>query len=423
MTRTEKLTKEAKLDALKKIKLKAISEEVSENIEEISDCVVQLENGLSLLVPNDFELCEESENPVVETNDELLRAHGMTKPNFTLSIEVKKIKIVLTSDNRDLIQSLQDQYRLVSSRYIPLIMKWNVTAAKLGAEEGLQKRILDLKFKLESAVSKYKELELPFSRVDLSGPSDSDSDLESVVDDKDGYEETVVQSYLPATPSKKSEDRAGPSCSHSTERKRKTRHTAKLPADIELYEAAQKKIPKPTFSINPVESFWVSASQDGDDGPRSAAMLTQPVALSEEFNPVKWTCRAPMKSGKLCPRKDRFKCPFHGPVVARDELGSPKDPFSVSTRPKKDAVPDWQEPGFLADIKAATGVDLTMPVKGKRKGPKVEFPNLTDIKALKNTSRSRLEKKVFSKSAMKKVDQVLGKTEKSLQPTKNHLKW
>ena len=151
------------------------------------------------------------------------------------------------------------------------------------------------------------------------------------------------------------------------------------------------------FYRNPVESFWVSASQDGDDGPRSAAMLTQPVALSEEFNPVKWTCRAPMKSGKLCPRKDRFKCPFHGPVVARDELGSPKDPFSVSTRPKKDAVPDWQEPGFLADIKAATGVDLTMPVKGKRKGPKVEFPNLTDIKALKNTSRSRLEKKVFSK--------------------------
>ena len=139
----------------------------------------------------------------------------------------------------------------------------------------------------------------------------------------------------------------------------------------------------------------MSSNDDADNDPlRTAAILTQAVALSEEFNPVKWSCRTPLKSGKLCPRKDRVKCPLHGPIVARDEMGHPKDPLSVTT--PRNAVPDWQEPALLAEIKAATGVDLTMPVKGKRV-QKVPYPNLTDLKALKNTTRSRLEKKVFKK--------------------------
>jgi len=396
---------------MKKLKLKSISEEISENIEEISNSIVQLENGLSILVPNDLKSCDESETNHCESNSELFRAHGMTNSNFSLTIEVKKIKIVLTNDNRDLIQFLQEQYHLLSSRHVPLVIKWNISASKLGAEEHLQKRILDLKLRLESIISKYEELDLPCStQADpCISSSESDSDLESVAD-KDGYEETVVPSYFPPTRAFGSEDQPGPSCSNMNIRKRKPKPTSKLPHDIELYEAAQKQVSTPTFSINPVESFWVSPSEDADNDPlRTAAILTQPVALSEEFNPVRWSCRAPMKSGKLCPRRDRRKCPLHGPIVARDELGNPKDPQSVSA--PQNTVPDWQDPALLAEIKAATGVDLTMPVKGKRV-KKVLYPNLTDLKALNNTSRSRLGKKVFKKSALKKVDQVFGKKEK-----------
>lgn len=141
-----------------------------------------------------------------------------------------------------------------------------------------------------------------------------------------------------------------------------------------------------------MESYWV---QDPESGPAgTSALVTNPVELGETFCPVKWTCRAPLLSGKLCPRSDRHKCPFHGPIVARDEQGQPKDPSSI--RPtRKPAIPDWQEPSLLADIKAATGIDLTMPTKGKRL--KKQFSNLTDIKALNNTPRSRLEKKVLKR--------------------------
>lgn len=43
-----------------------------------------------------------------------------------------------------------------------------------------------------------------------------------------------------------------------------------------------------------------------------------------------------------------------------------------------------------------------MPVKGKRV-KKLQYPNLTDVKAQANTPRSRLEKKVLKKSVIQSI--------------------
>jgi len=53
----------------------------------------------------------------------------------------------------------------------------------------------------------------------------------------------------------------------------------------------------------------------------------------------------------------------------------------------------------MRDIEAATGVDLgsDRSCGKKRKGKKKKYPNLSDLKQSSNTSRSRLEKKVFNK--------------------------
>lgn len=64
---------------------------------------------------------------------------------------------------------------------------------------------------------------------------------------------------------------------------------------------------------------------------------------------------------------------------------------------------DWRDPELMREIEAATGEDLgssKMYGKGKKagkgKGKKRKYPNLTDLKQTANTSRSRLEKKVFN---------------------------
>lgn len=57
--------------------------------------------------------------------------------------------------------------------------------------------------------------------------------------------------------------------------------------------------------------FW-TPSQDRageviDDPNGIASLRTRVIEFSGQFEPVKWSCRAPLPSGALCPRKDRLK--------------------------------------------------------------------------------------------------------------------
>ncbi|KAJ4463068.1 putative B3gntl1 protein [Paratrimastix pyriformis] len=44
-------------------------------------------------------------------------------------------------------------------------------------------------------------------------------------------------------------------------------------------------------------------------------------------------CRAPLKNGGLCPRRDLTRCPFHGLIVPRDDQGRPIPPPPAQTSP------------------------------------------------------------------------------------------
>lgn len=384
--------KEAKLTAVRQAKLKALNEEVTTEDIEINDCLTQIENGLELLLPDEFAIKAPNRCEDPDSSDKCdFRAHGISNnATFSLVIDVHPFQVIEVSQhNREIIRCMQDQYRLLTGRWLPAVFKWNITSAKLGAEEKLQKRILDLKIKVELMIKKYQETNLASCKLESDLNSSSDSDLETVPD-LDSYDENL--SYILSTTNATVE--AKPENHGSLLRKRcKKNNKRTLPLDIESYATSQSSVPAPTFSQNTVESYWVQDPESCSSA--TIDLVTHPVDLGETFSPVKWSCRAQLPNGKLCLRKDRKKCPFHGPIVARDEQGRPKDPSTL--RPTvKDAVPEWQDPTLLAEIKAATGVDLTMPIRGKRvrKNP---FPNLTDLKTLNNSSRSRLEKKVFKR--------------------------
>ncbi len=68
----------------------------------------------------------------------------------------------------------------------------------------------------------------------------------------------------------------------------------------------------------------------------------------------------------------------------------------------------------IQDLEAATGVNLKVPKKGERlkgrKGKK-KHPGLTSLKEEANTTRKRLEKKLFNRSSAKRVADALNKTD------------
>lgn len=159
--------------------------------------------------------------------------------------------------------------------------------------------------------------------------------------------------------------------------------------------------------------FWAPSEveEEVENKEITEMLKTRYITFAGKFEPVKHKCRAPMPDGSLCERQDRIKCPFHGKIIPRDECGVPINAEDRAREEKmrfeKQATqPEWRDPEFMREVEAATGVDLgsskTNGKGGKKKGKK-KYPNLTDLKQQANTVRSRLEKIVFNKGAVKRV--------------------
>ena len=245
--------REAKLNSMKQEKLQKLMEELSSEEGEMTTCVTQIENGFVLLVPDEFAIKETDKSTDLASESNIsncdFRAHGMINFNFNLVVEVKPFQIEVTQDNQEIIQFLQDQYRLLTARFLPMVFKWNVIAAKLGAEERLQKKILDLKLKLELTAQKYQELNLSSCNVNvpMESSSDPDSDLETVPDDDLDHCEDQTLRIVDNLTGDPALD-IMPGTSNTVYRMRRKESQAKLPIDIDSYATSQSNLPLPTFS-------------------------------------------------------------------------------------------------------------------------------------------------------------------------------
>ncbi|XP_060783442.1 UV-stimulated scaffold protein A isoform X2 [Neoarius graeffei] len=214
------------------------------------------------------------------------------------------------------------------------------------------------------------------------------------------------------------------SCSKQGEEKDKP---PVVPFGVDLYYWGEEqptagKIIKSTSQ----HRFWVphEVEEEVENKELSAQMKSRYITFAGHFQPVEHKCKAPLPNGSLCERQDRVKCPFHGLIIPRDEIGRPINPEDAVRLEKeeykrREEQPDWRDPELMREIEAATGEDLgssKMYGKGKKagkgKGKKRKYPNLTDLKQTANTSRSRLEKKVFNKSSMKRIAKVMNKLDK-----------
>ncbi|XP_075994796.1 UV-stimulated scaffold protein A isoform X2 [Genypterus blacodes] len=167
--------------------------------------------------------------------------------------------------------------------------------------------------------------------------------------------------------------------------------------------------------------FWVpiEMEEEVENEELEAEGRSRYISFPGSFVPVSHYCRAPLDDGKLCQRQDRLKCPFHGRIVPRDGKGRPckqEDRLreEQEERRKREEQPDWRDAELMRDIEAATGEDLgseRLSKNGKRKKKK-KYPNLSDLKQNANTARSRLQRKVFNKSSMRRVSQVLSKADR-----------
>ena len=274
--------------------------------------------------------------------------------------------------------NVMDHYALLIKRWLPKVQSWVDTLTKSGnrTNHELLRKSVDLKNLLSEKKRMFETLDICFDH--------SDPVIENNAQNR------------PTSPSQ-SQD---PTSWHATIKK--VTGSSNIDMNIELTDKSDSKpsssnkstsessaVPQVRLAdltepdrmiVDPDKSrFWVSDHREGEE-----IFVGAPQKITEfagEAAPVRWRCRVVLPSGALCPRMDRVRCPLHGDIVARDELGRRQDTSSNA-------------PSTSTSTSSQSAREKKVP----RKSSKMKSASKFD-----DCSRSRISKKIFNKSSAKRV--------------------
>lgn len=353
----EQLIKRQKLaEKQEKILTRSIENRLKEFRElkpEIEQLLAQIESLLDLLI-GASESFDQGEATTIPSEH---RHHGIA--NLTQNLEINfspYVQIQRNQDNKDIVQNLKELKRqLVGSKMVKLVGVEKTINKRSEQFVGILKEIIDLKNKSTNLVLKLGELKII---DDLNGTKQKEATLDNVEysDSDDSEFEDVepkedLESYIPKS--------------------MRLEYGLQAIDTQELNDSGKVKITNESF-------------EPESGGPCCTNSFLMP-------------CNVRLETGKLCPRRDKLKCPFHGRIIPRDHNGVPlneEDRLEEEKRAKlKKSVPDWQDPELLRDIKHATGVDLTMPKKGRTVS--TSKSKLANTRTCDQTPKQRLRKRLL----------------------------
>uniref|UniRef100_A0A672TFP4 UV-stimulated scaffold protein A n=1 Tax=Sinocyclocheilus grahami TaxID=75366 RepID=A0A672TFP4_SINGR len=428
---------------------------------------------------------DESDTEEVPDEDAFLRSTGLMSYRYQLELNVSTdLKLRGTEENEAVVNTVRNLHRLITTRHLPLVQNHSFPNEKpvidyskidVGVEEELMRRATELKKSLEYALRKHECLHIDYKNRErrvvslffqtdvvsffllyLIGLDETPSTSTSGAIAKPSkpvvkHPVPLVSSSLSRLKRKMYDEEQDPTRAAATLRVLKHRihstpSTSSDQGDINKDKASVKTLvvrfgvdlyswgeEQPTagkiIKKASQHQFWVPHEVEEEvENEELSEMKSRYITFAGKFKPVEHKCKAPMPNESLCERQDRVKCPFHGRIIPRDELGrhvSPEDALRLEKEKRKgeEEQPDWRDPELMREIEAATGEDLgSSKTYGKGKNgnkgkSKKKYPNLTDLKQNASTSRSRLEKKVFNKKSlnwrsMRRVTEVMNKMDK-----------
>lgn len=123
---------------------------------------------------------------------------------------------------------------------------------------------------------------------------------------------------------------------------------------------------------------------------------------------------------------DRFKCPLHGKIVARDEKGqivNEQDRIEFEKQAKAKEKPAWQDAELIADINAATGLSLQVvgDKSNRRGGKRKSGEGASGLSSKKEKStRNSLTRKLLNPKNLSKIGSILDSIERRQHMEKFH---
>lgn len=326
---------------------------------EIEQMLAQIESLLDILVgPTDgFSIdgeCPEVNSTATSSTD--YRRHGIANLSQNLEINFSPyIQVQRNQDNKDVVENLRElKKQLVDSKLAKLVCIEKVINKRSEQFVGVLREIIDLKNKSTNLVLKLGELKII---NDLNGCKQNESTLDDIRDSDS--EESEFEDVEPKE-------------------------------DLESYIPKSMRCEYGLEAIDPRELNGSSKVTLTDD------IFEPEFASTSSSNSLMMPCNVRLESGKLCPRRDKLKCPFHGRIIPRDHSGTPLNEEDRLEEEKKlkarKTVPEWQDPELLRDIKCATGIDLTMPKKGAKTTIRSKLAN---TRTCDLTPKQRLQRRLI----------------------------
>ncbi|KAJ3014901.1 UNVERIFIED_CONTAM: hypothetical protein HDU68_000086 [Siphonaria sp. JEL0065] len=433
-------------------------DEIQENINKLKELFGILVNGFeSIAFGGSASSASSTNNTQKMTHKGMVSAYGLGTTSYTLEIEIPSNPADLADPETDENKILYDELRECSKlqgRLVEMVQRWIrvVSLEEIEAPATVSaelKRLIDLKSHIENLKSK---AELLISNAGLTAKADNEEEEDF---DDEVFEEIPIQesstapsflSKLMAGGSSSVNDNVGSSVNNiavaaprgesssslaSSSSKRSNlpaqpKERLHLPAgstikgneqfkntqslihnkdllkvapivdyNQDLYYWDKKDIPFNTTGIDFHHRFLGDGK--GENFIPEAIMqdLRKRTVVVEMEHVEIPPCRARLRNGSLCTRRDKVKCPFHGVVVPRDDNGDPLDPNHVEQRDKGKGVAFWED--LEREVNQAIG-EATIPKK--RGAPKTALQEELELLKKKDNVKTRLEKsmKRFKKS-------------------------
>ncbi|KAK4818157.1 hypothetical protein QYF61_007305 [Mycteria americana] len=111
--------------------------------------------------------CLEIQSGVPALSDDdyqtFVRNHGLISHKYTLDLEISTdIKVHENEDNTAIINNVMDAHKLLRNKFWPSVQTWIQLFTRVGINDDRLRCAIDLKNKLETAMKKYKEMNISF---------------------------------------------------------------------------------------------------------------------------------------------------------------------------------------------------------------------------------------------------------------------
>uniref|UniRef100_A0A452TJ35 UV-stimulated scaffold protein A n=1 Tax=Ursus maritimus TaxID=29073 RepID=A0A452TJ35_URSMA len=373
---------------------------------------------------------EEQEEEEDSDSDEegFVRRHGLGSHKYTLDVELSSdsLRVREDEDNHAVIHSARDALKLIQYKFLPAVCSWVQLFTRAEIHGGHLEAAIHLKAELETALRRSGELDIKPEdghRREVGatrGDEDEDDGDFVEVPEKEGYEACIPDHLRPEYGLEKDPAAWGLQAGKTTRRGEEVHDPTSAAAQLHQLHGRLPPPPSPRAPVGP------------EAGKLAAERARAPV-VPFGVDLCYWGQEQPM-AGKIlkCDSEHRFwkpsevdaevdtslpsellsfssQCPFHGKIIPRDDAGRPLHPEDRAWEQRQQLQrqagrADWQDPEFMRDVEAATGVDLgSSRSSGRGKGKRRKHPGLTDLKQQANTARARIAKKVFAKAAVQRV--------------------